>query len=462
MQIPKVLEEISQKLKSNNAQAIIVGGAVRDFLLGIKELKDIDIEVYNIDSLEKLASLLKEFGDVNLVGKAFGVVKLKSAQMEFDFSLPRVERKVDKGHKGFAVKTYKNLSFKEAARRRDFTINAMGYDIEEKRLLDPFGGEKDLLKRTLQIVDKKSFIEDPLRVYRAVQFAARFEMKLSEETFKLCKSMVDKKALEELPRERIWEEFKKFLLKAKKPSIAFELIRELGIIQYFPELQALIGVKQDPNYHAEGDVWVHTLMVLDEMAKLRSGDEKRDLVRMLSALCHDFGKPLTTKVIDGRIRALNHDIKGVEPTISFLKRLTDDKKLIESVANFVKYHLRVGQLFKGGAKAGAIRRLATKIDIRELELLARADYFGRESKDKKSSFEAGEWILKRSKELGVLDAPPKPFIQGRDLIALGLEPSAQFKEILQTLFQAQLDGAFCNKQEALEYTKNFLEQKKLL
>jgi tRNA nucleotidyltransferase (CCA-adding enzyme) len=315
------------------------------------------------------------------------------------------------------------------------------------------------LTKTLQIVDSSTFIEDPLRVYRAVQFAARFEMTLSKESFDLCKHMVDSGTLEELPRERIFEEFKKLLLKAKKPSIGLNLMRELGILKYFPQLKALIDVPQEPTYHAEGDVWTHTLMVVDEMAKLRSGDEKLDLIRMLSALCHDFGKPATTKLIDGKIRAFNHDIEGVEPTINFLKRLTDDKKLIESVADFVLYHLRVGQLYKGGAKAGAIRRLATKVNLQELELLARADYFGRISKDKQEQFKAGKWLLKRADELNVLTTPPKPLIQGRDLIALGLNPSPEFKKILDTAYTAQLDGKFNNKIEALTWLKSYFNKK---
>ena len=456
MNLPDILIKIAQKLKSRGAKAIVVGGAVRDYYLKLP-VKDIDIEVYNISSYNNLAKLLSEFGSVNLVGKSFGVVKLKIKNSEYDFSLPRTEQKVGVGHRGFSVKSDSKLDFTTAAKRRDFTINAMGFDILNNKLLDPFGGRQDLINKTLQVVDSSTFIEDALRVYRAVQFASRFEMRLSDTTMKLCKAMVEQGALEELARERVFEEFKKLLLKAKKPSIGLELLRELGILRYFPELKALIGIKQHPIYHSEGDVWRHTLMVVDEMAKLRSGDEKQDLVRMLSALCHDFGKPATTKIRDGKITAYNHDIAGVEPTVSFLKRLTDDKKLIESVSNFVLYHLRVGQLYKGGAKAPAIKRLATKINLQELELLARADYFGRVSKDKKSYFEAGEWLLKRAKELNVLNSPLKPILQGKDLIAFGLTPSPKFKEILDSAYNAQLNGTFSTKEGALAWLKEYLK-----
>jgi tRNA nucleotidyltransferase (CCA-adding enzyme) len=455
MNLPKELIQIAKKLDSIGAKAIVVGGAIRDSILNL-DIKDIDIEVYNIASYEKLAKILSQFGKPNLVGKSFGVIKLKSDNLEYDFSLPRTEQKIDKGHRGFSVKLDSKLEFTKASLRRDFTINAMGYDILQKTLLDPHGGKKDLLTKTLQIVDKNSFQEDPLRVYRAVQFSARFELKLSDDTFNLCKVMVDRGDLEELPKERVFQEIKKLLLKAKKPSIGLELLRELGVLKYFPELKALIGTPQDPYWHKEGDVWVHTLMVVDEMAKLKSGDERVDLIRMLSALCHDFGKPKTTKTIDGKIRAFNHDKEGVEPTISFLKRLTDDKKLIDSVAKFVYYHLRVAQLYSSGAKAAAIRRLRAKIDIKELELLARADYFGRISKEKEENFKAGEWILNRAKELNILNAPPKPLINGKDLITLGLKPSPKFKEILNTTYNAQLDGKISTKKEALDYLKSFL------
>jgi len=178
------------------------------------------------------------------------------------------------------------LDFATAAKRRDFTINAIGYDINAKKMLDPFCGVDNIKNKTLQIVDKASFTEDPLRVYRAVQFGARFEFTLSKNTFTACSKLIDNGSLEELPKERVWEELKKLLLKAKKPSIGFKIMKDLGILKYFPELKALIGVKQEPKYHPEGDVWIHTLMVIDEMAKLRNGDDKRDLILMLSALCN--------------------------------------------------------------------------------------------------------------------------------------------------------------------------------
>ena len=454
MDLPKELIEISYRLKSIGAKAILVGGAVRDFVLQ-KSVKDFDIEVYNIESYEDLSSLLSEFGDVNLVGKSFGIVKLRVDNMDYDFSMPRLESKVAKGHRGFEVKVDAKLDFSTAARRRDFTINAMGWDILEQKLLDPYGGVDDLKSKTLQIVDKTSFTEDPLRVYRAVQFGARFEFTLSKETFTLCSKLTDNGSLEELAKERIWEEFKKFLLKADRPSIALEIMRNLGILKYFPELMALIGVKQEPKYHPEGDVWVHTLMVVDEAAKLRVADEREDLILMLSALCHDLGKPKTTKIIDGRIRAFNHEKEGVEPTISFLKRLTNNKDLIKEVTKLVEYHLRPIQLYKAGAKSSAIRRLALKVNIQRLTKVAKADFLGRGG-IQKDSFEAGEWLLDRARELSVLNRPIDKLLEGKDLIKLGLEPSKEFGNILKEAYSAQIDGVFATKEDGIKWLKDRL------
>ena len=454
MKIPKILNDIAKHLNSKGFKAIIVGGAVRDFVLQ-KDVKDFDIEVYNINSLDTLSSILSKYGSVNLVGKSFGVVKLKVDNIEYDFSIPRLETKVAKGHRGFSVKVDGSLDFKEAARRRDFTINAMGYDILEQKLLDPYNGLNDIKSKTLQIVDKTTFKQDPLRVYRAVQFGARFEFNLSKDTFDSCHSLVQSGALEELPKERVWEEFKKLLLKANKPSIGLELMRKLVILKYFPQLQSIIGVKQNKKYHPEGDVWTHTLMVIDEAAKLRVGDEKEDLILMLSALSHDLGKAVTTKVVNGQIRAIGHEIKGEQIAIDFLQRLTSNKELITEVAKLVRYHLMPIQLYTNGAKDGAIRRLSTKVNIKRLERLARADYFGRGGVNREK-FEAGDWLLSRAKALNCLEQPPKSLIRGKDLINLGLKPSAKFKEILNSVYKAQLNGEISTKQEAINLAKKIV------
>ena len=375
MKLPLILYTISNVLTSHGAQAIIVGGAVRDYILNTP-VKDYDIEVYNIESIDSLQDVLANYGSINLVGKSFGILKLVYDGSEYDFSIPRTESKSGMGHKGFKVKIDGNISFKKAAKRRDFTINSMGYDIKSKTIIDPYNAQKDIRTKTLRHIDDHTFIEDPLRVYRAIQFAARFEMQIDEKTKELCTSMISKDILDELPKERVYEEWKKLLLKSKKPSIGFELMRDVGIIErYFPELHALIGVIQSPKWHPEGDVWTHTMMALDKMTGiLKSQDiaEKEKLKLLFSILCHDLGKPSTTTIEkDGRIRAIGHEKEGVEPTCSLLRRLTDEHSFIKSILPLVEHHLKPSQFYTQGAKASTIRRLAVKVNIEELRSVTR-------------------------------------------------------------------------------------------
>ncbi len=440
MKIPNILKNISKKLKKSDLKAIVVGGSVRDHFLK-KKSKDFDIEVYGAKSLNELEELLKEYGKVNLVGKSFGVLKLTTSDGEFDFSLPRVETKVGAGHRGFKVECDGKLSFKEAFKRRDFTINAIGYDIEEKRFIDIYGGIEDIKRGILREVDSKSFVEDPLRVYRAMQFSARFGFKISDSLDKLCKKMVDDGSLDELPKERVFEEFKKLLLKADKPSNGFYHLRRWGALKrYFLELYNLIGLKQDPFYHPEGDVFTHTMLAVDAL-------KKKDLVLKLAVLCHDMGKAVTTKVVDGRIRSMGHEEAGVEIAKSFLKRLSDEKKLIDRVLPLVRYHF-VPTAFYKKAKSAAIKRLALKVNIKELVEVAKADFLGRGDENKE--YEAGEWLLKKAESLKVKDEPIKPLVSGKDLIKLGFEPSPKMGEILKRLYDLQLKEGIEDKRVLLE------------
>jgi tRNA nucleotidyltransferase (CCA-adding enzyme) len=456
MKLPDILYKISDALLKYNAKPIIVGGSVRDHFFDI-EAKDFDIEVFSLDKFSTLESILSKFGKIKLVGKSFGVVKFIYKTQEYDFSFPRREKKIASGHRGFDVSVDGSMSYAEASIRRDFTINSIGYDIQSKEFLDPNGGMEDLKNRTLRHINSITFIEDPLRVYRAVQFCARFELKMHPDTKKLCKEMVEENMLEELPKERVFEEIKKLLLKAKKPSIGFSLMKELGILRYFPQLKALIGVEQEKKYHPEGDVWIHTLLSLDAMAGLRVGDQKRDIVYMLAVLCHDFGKPMTTKKIDGRVRALGHEEAGVEPTMEFLSSLSNEQKLIESILPLVRYHLAPSNLFRQKASPKAIRRLATKVNIEDLVIVAKADFLGRETQEARSKvYKAGEWLIENSQKLGVKNSALIPLIQGRDLIKLGLKPSAEFKKILDTIYEKQINGDLNTYDEAISFIKNNL------
>ena len=440
--IPSILEDILKDLQKIGATPILVGGSVRDYFLNIP-IKDYDIEIFGINSLEIIQNCLEKFGSVKLVGKSFGVLTLRVNKYDFDFALPRTETKIGLSHQDFEVITNASLSFKEAAIRRDFTINAIGYDFFKEEFIDPFDGIEDLKTKTIKHINDKTFIEDSLRVYRAVAFASRFNFKIEEKTKELCKQIVLKNELKYLPKERVYEEFKKLFLKSSKPSIGFELMRELGILKYFSELQALINCIQEPEYHPEGDVWVHTMMALDEMARILKEEnienDYKELYLFYSILCHDFGKPFCTEEINGKITSHKHESLGIEPTISFLSKITNEKKFIEIVCSLVKNHLAPFQLYKTESSLKAVKRLSLKVNIEDLCLVCLADCLGRTIQDKEKCPKATSWLLTKAKELDIHNEPIKPIIQGRDLIKLGFKPSNKFKEILEFAFDLQLD-----------------------
>ena len=450
--LPEILEDILKDLQEIGATPIIVGGSVRDFFLNIP-VKDYDIEIFGIDSLETIQKSLEKFASVKMVGKSFGVLTLRVNEYDFDFALPRIEKKIGNTHQDFEIITNANLSFKEAAIRRDFTINAIGYDFCTKDFLDPFNGINDLKNRVLKYIDDKTFIEDSLRVYRAIQFSARFDFSLDEKTFELCKKIVQNNELHFLPKERIYEEFKKLFLKSSKPSIGFELLKDLGVLKYFPELKALISCVQDPIYHPEGDVWIHTMMCLDELSRILKEenivDEYRKLYLFYAILCHDFGKPFCTKEINGKITSHKHESLGIEPTISFLSKLTNEKKFIEIVSSLVKNHLIPFQLYLAESSLKAIKRLSLKVNIEDLCLVCLADCLGRTIPDKEKCPKATFWVLNKAKELDIHNEPIKAIVQGRDLIELGFKPSDKFKEILEFAFDLQIDENM-NKEEIIE------------
>ena len=449
--LPLVLEKILRDLIKIGSQPILVGGCVRDSFLNIPN-KDFDIEIFHINSLTTIEKLLQKYGNVKLVGKSFGVLTLRVDSYDFDFALPRTEKKTGNSHQDFEVLTNSSLTFKEAALRRDFTINAIGYDYKSKEFLDPFNGIKDLEKKVLRHINDETFIEDSLRVYRAIQFSSRFEFTLHNKTRDLCKKIVRNDELKYLPKERIYEEFKKLFLKSKKPSIGFELMKELGVLKYFSELEILVGCIQDKEYHPEGDVWIHTLMTLDEMVKNKTGDEYRDLYLFYALLCHDLGKPFCTKEINGKITSYKHESLGIEPTISFLSKITNEKRFIEKILPLVKNHLAPFQLYKAESSIKAVKRLSLKCNIEDLCIVCLADCKGRTIPNKDKCDKAISWLLEKAKEMNISKEPLKPLVQGRDLINLGLKPSKHFKEILSQALNLQIDQNL-SKEEILKELK---------
>jgi len=449
LKIPTILNKILTDLIGTGLKPVLVGGCIRDYYLK-SECKDYDIEVYGIEELTHLELLLQKFGTVVLAGKSFGVLKLTCEKFEFDFALPRTEIKIGSGHQGFEVTTSSSLEFRDAARRRDFTINAMGYDYESKTLLDPYNGMGDLKKKTLRHINDTTFIEDPLRVYRAVQFCARFEFSLNKATFLLCEKIVQNNELEELAKERVFEEIKKLLLKSDKPSIGFTLLKDLGVLRYFPQLEVLIGCLQEKEYHPEGDVWVHTLMCLDEMAKLKSDDEYKNLYLMLAVLCHDLGKPATSAIINGKITSHNHEKEGLQPTIEFIKLLSNEKKLLDKILPLVQYHLAPFQLYLQDSSLKAVKRLAIKVNIEELCIVCLADCKGRTIPDKDKCDKAVQWLLDKAKEVNVHQEKMQALVLGRDLIKLGLKPGPKFTGILNWAYDLQIEHEDYSKEILLE------------
>lgn len=432
---------------------ILVGGCVRDSLLNIPS-KDYDVEIFNINCTNTIKTCLEKFGKVNEVGKSFGVLILSTQNYDFDFALARVEKKVDLGHRGFEITPNANLSFEEASLRRDFTINSIGYNYFEKKYLDPHNGIKDLENKILRHIKDETFIEDPLRVYRAIQFASRFSFTLDSKTFLLCEKMVLNDELKELPKERVFEELKKLFLKSPKPSLGFELLKDLGVLKHFPQLQALVACIQDEEYHPEGDVWVHTLMTLDEMAKLKTGDEYRDLYLFCALLCHDLGKPFCTEITEeGRVTSHKHEALGVQPTIDFLKLITDEKKFIEKITPLVKNHLAPFQLYKAESSLKAVKRLSLKCSIEDLCIVCLADCKGRTIPDKDKCDKAVSWVLNKAREMNISSNALTPLVQGRDLIAMGMKPSKEFKMILEKALDLQIEENL-EKEEILEKINN--------
>ncbi|HEX6280451.1 MAG TPA: HD domain-containing protein [Pyrinomonadaceae bacterium] len=461
------VRRLAEFVRDSGGRAMLVGGCVRDELMGIAAT-DWDLEVYGVDPVQ-LRSILDAFASENdltidAVGESFAVYKLGP---HLDVSIPRRERKAGTGHRGFVVEGDPDMSFEEACSRRDFTVNAILKDPLTGEIVDPFNGRIDIEKKLLRHVSDETFSEDSLRVLRAAQFAARFEFGVARETVEICKTI----DVTDLPKERIWGELEKMLLRAEKPSIGLDWFYRLGVVdQLFPELAALVGVPQEPEWHPEGDVDVHTLMVVDEARKLVDElDYPRKVTVMLGALCHDLGKPPTTEFVEGRTRSRGHDEAGVPPTISLLDKLgihtLHGFDVRHQVIELVRYHLKPGEFYKVKDKNpvgdGAFRRLARKVEPDLLYRVAKADSLGRNPdwlpKEKWFDAAAQEWFIERVRELDIEKKAPEPILMGRHLIEeLGQKPGPQFKNILDSVYEMQLDGTVSDLDRAIKEAKKLI------
>lgn len=461
--VPEKILRLARTVREEGGRALMVGGCVRDRLMG-RDAKDWDVEVYGVEPVV-LRKLLDRLGRVNVVGEAFTVYKLGK---DLDVSVPRRERKAGRGHRAFVIEGDPSMSVEEAARRRDFTVNAILEDPLTGELLDPYRGRNDIEQKLLRAVSSNTFVEDSLRVLRAAQFAARFEFDIEAATVELCRSI----DLTDLPAERVWGELEKLLLGARQPSIGLRWLDLLGATgRLFPELDALKGVPQEPEWHPEGEVDVHTQLTCDRARSLVDDlDYPRRVTVMLAALCHDFGKPSTTEFVDGRIRSRGHEEAGVAPTLSFLERLKvftlEGYDVRSQAAALVRDHLKPGEFYRlrDEISDGAFRRLARRCELELLYRVAKADTLGRNApwvpRERWFTADAQEWFIARARELSVERRPPASLLLGRHLLEMGLEPSPLFGEVTRAVYEMQLDGRVRTLEEARAAARAVLEERR--
>ncbi len=438
----QMAKKIALAVKQSGGTAYYVGGYVRDTLLGIDN-KDIDIEVHGI-SVEELTKILDALGQRLSMGESFGIFGLKGYTI--DIAMPRKEKLRGKGHRDFEMFVDPWIGTKKAAMRRDFTVNAMMMDVLTGEVIDHFGGMDDLKHKILRHVSTESFPEDALRVLRAAQFAARFHFTVAEETVALCRNI----SLSALSCERVNDELKKALLKAQHPSIFFKTLRQMNQLSvWFPEVEALIGVEQNPKYHAEGDVWNHTMMVLDVAATFRDRAEY-PYAFMLTALTHDFGKAICTELRDGKLCSYQHEIEGLPLIQAFLRRVTNENKVMQYVLNLAEHHMKPNAM---AAQASSVKATNKMFDLaispEDLLLFAKADHLGRLFNGELVSYDD---FLNQRFEI-YQKTMEKPYVMGRDLIQAGLKPNAHFSDILQYAHKLRLAGV--DKETALKQTLSY-------
>ncbi|GJL56332.1 MAG: multifunctional CCA protein [Nitrospirales bacterium] len=443
------LNTIFQEVRRAGGRALFVGGCVRDAILD-DQAKDLDIEVYGMTP-EALKRLLATRFKTDCVGEAFGIIKIHD--LPIDISIPRRESKIGLGHKAFDILSDPTMTPREAAVRRDFTMNAMAYDPVTQELIDPFSGFQDLKDHILRHVGAQ-FSEDPLRVLRGHQFAGRFSLQATPETLRLCQDLVVE--YDVLAIERVWGEWYKWAAQSRLPSAGLKFLQQCQWLRLYPELAALQGCPQDSRYHPEGDVWVHTLHVVDQAARIAERDylnSEDRVVLVFSALCHDLGKPETTEVLSNRIRSYGHT-GTVETFRTFLGQIGMPIGLMNRVMYLCQYHLTHID-FMGSPRH--VRRVAVALgEVGEtLQMLARlveADHSGRPPLPQELP-DAMRQMLYVAHDLAIQDQAPRPLLMGRHLLEMNMPPGPKMGEILKAAFEAQLEGKFDSVEGAREWVQ---------
>ncbi|WP_447968228.1 CCA tRNA nucleotidyltransferase [Nitrospira sp. M1] len=445
----EAVNKLVHAVQQAGGRALFVGGCVRDAILGMT-FKDLDIEVYGVHP-EKLKQLLAAHFTIDVVGEAFGIIKIHG--LPIDVSIPRRESKTGFGHKAFDIFSDPTMTPKEAAVRRDFTVNAMAYDPDTKELIDPFSGYKDLHDHVLRHVGAQ-FSEDPLRVLRGLQFAGRFALQATCETIECCLQLIPE--YDTLAIERIWGEWYKWAAQSQRPSAGLQFLQQCEWLQLYPELVVLQGCPQDPRFHPEGDVWTHTLHVVDQAARIAERDDLSSLDRaalVFSALCHDLGKPETTEVLSDRIRSHGHT-GTIETFQKFLERVGMPHELMSRVIQLCRYHLTHID-FSGSPRH--VRRVAVALDEvgENLQMLARlveADHSGRPPLPQELPLKMAE-MLSVAQNLDIQHHGPTALLMGRHLLEMNISAGPQMGMILSAAFEAQLEGEFDTVEEARRWVQ---------
>ena len=448
MHIPEILSSLAQAVQKAGGRALCVGGSVRDSLLQ-RPVEDWDVEVYGLPT-DTLETLLHAFGPVVYAGKIYGVYRLMAHGI--DVSLPRKDVNTGPGHGEVDITVDSHLPFEDAFRRRDLTLNSMGWDPLTGELVDPFGGQQDLAHKTLRATDPLTFGEDPLRALRVAQFIARLEMTPDPALTQLCGSM----DLGALSKEPFFGEFEKLLLQSSKPSLGLSFLAETGLLRFFPPLAALQGVPQNPKWHPEGDVWVHTLMVVDRAAAVRFGNRSRDLALMFGALCHDLGKPGTTTLKEGRWISHGHDQAGILPTALLMDQICAGETLKRQVEKLVRWHLSPLSLLKQQSSPAAFRRLARELNhlgltLEDLYTLTLADHQGRGMNEHtQESLNQLPLFKERAQALGIFTSPPRDCVTASMLMARGIPPGPELGRLLRACQALQDEGPEASPEQLMD------------
>lgn len=427
------MEKIKEIARIIGGKSYLIGGAVIDSILG-NDIKDWDVEVYGLSLADIESALTKNSLNADMVGASFGIIKTQYDGLDIDISIPRKENRIGKGHRGFDVEFDPCMTPKEAGLRRDLTINSMYMDIETGEIVDPFGGMKDLQNGVIRATNSDTFVEDPLRVLRIMQLLPRKGKVVDSDTVDLCRSIVDEFAY--LPKERVFEEFSKLLTKASRPSLGLEFLKNSGWIVHFPELENLIGCEQNPEWHPEGDVWNHTLAVVDYAASLRDSLPKEwRLAYMFGCLLHDVGKVAVTAT---DLTSNGHDTAGGPLAYAFMTRLTNNTQLIDRVVSIVVNHMTCGQLAMQGSKIAAYKRLHNRLRLDVAAMVSKADSCSRYvNSGTVIEHLPSKLAMQYFNEFGTETI--KPVLMGRHLVEAGLKPGIKFKQLLNEAYEMQIE-----------------------